>query len=108
MSDQEEIRQRRSELRREFKNVYREVTQILFEEDPIGIDFETYEPEVSTILPRLRVCRTVDEVRAVVHHEFVRWFGADTPGRRIVTDRSRQRSGPQLERARALAESGAD
>ena len=84
MSDQEQVRRRRSELRREFKDLYREVTQILFEEDPIGINFKTnfdeYEPEAGTILPRLRNCRTVDDVRSVVHEEFVHWFGADTTG----------------------------
>ena len=84
MSDQEQARRRRSELRREFKDLYREVTQILFEEDPISINFKSntdeYEPETGTILPRLRECRTVDDVRSIVHEEFVHWFGADTAG----------------------------
>ncbi|HEY6908842.1 MAG TPA: hypothetical protein VI356_05715 [Myxococcales bacterium] len=84
MRDKEQIRKRRVELRREFKDLYREVARILFEEDPIRINFETnsdeYEAEAGTILPRLRGCSGVEEVRAVVHEEFVRWFGADIAG----------------------------
>ena len=73
MSDQERIGRQRSELRRQFKALYQQVTRILFEEDPIGINFKSntdeYEPETGTILPRLRECRTVDDVRNVVHEE---------------------------------------
>lgn len=39
-----------------------------------------YEPEVGTILPRLRSCYSPDDVRRVVHQEFVRWFDASTAG----------------------------
>ena len=39
------------------------VSAILFEEDPIGINFadntDKYQPEVDTILPRLKTCHTV-------------------------------------------------
>jgi hypothetical protein len=84
MNDREKIQRRRLELRREFKALYQQVTLILFEEDPIGINFKTntdeYEPEAGTILPRLRECGTADGVRAVVHDEFVRWFGAEIAG----------------------------
>ena len=84
MTDREEIRRRRSELRQQFKDLYEKVTGILFEEDPIRINYETntdeYEPEVGTILPRLRGCATAEDVRTVVHTEFVRWFGADIAG----------------------------
>lgn len=77
-------RRRRSELRQRFKRLYEDVTQILFEEDPIRINFETnideYEPEVGTILPRLRKCATAEEVRTVVHTEFVRLFGPEIAG----------------------------
>jgi hypothetical protein len=84
MDDREKVRRRRLELRREFKALYQQVTLILFEEDPSGINFKTntdeYEPEAGTILPRLRECSTADDVRAVVHEEFVRWFGAEIAG----------------------------
>jgi len=84
VTDRAKNRRRRSELRRRFKGLYDDVTQILFEEDPIRINFETntdeYEPEVGTILPRLRECATTEDVRTVVHTEFVRWFGPEIAG----------------------------
>ena len=84
MNDRAENRRRRSELRRRFKGLYEEVTRILFEEDPIRINFETntdeYEPEAGTILPRLRGCATAEDVRMLVHTEFVHWFGSEIAG----------------------------
>ncbi len=41
---------------------------------------DEYEPEVGTILPRLRTCRSEDDVRQVVHEEFVKWFDVTTAG----------------------------
>ena len=84
VNDRAENRRRRSELRRRFKGLYEEVTRILFEEDPIRINFETntdeYEPEAGTILPRLRGCATAEDVRMLVHTEFVHWFGSEIAG----------------------------
>jgi len=84
MNDREQIRVRRAELRNRFKGLYHEVSVILFDEDPLSINFKTntdeYEPEVGTILPRLRGCSSVEAVRAMVHEEFVAWFGADNAG----------------------------
>ena len=44
--------------------------------DPVGINFESntdeYEPEVGTILPQLRSCKSADDVRRMVDREFVR------------------------------------
>jgi hypothetical protein len=58
---------------------YQRLTEILFIEDPAGINFETntdeYEPEVGTILPRLHDCRSLDDVNRVVREEFLKWFG---------------------------------
>ncbi len=84
VTDRAENRRRRSELRQRFKGLYEDVAQILFEEDPIRINFKTntddYEPEVGTILPRLRECATAEDGRTVVHTEFVRWFGPEIAG----------------------------
>jgi hypothetical protein len=75
----ERIRGARARLREEYRGLYAAVSAILFEEDPIGINFETnadeYEPEVGTILPRLGSCRSVADVQRVTQEEFVRWFG---------------------------------
>ena len=70
--------------RRRYGRAFDLLSRILYEEDPIGIAFgdntDEYEPEVRTILPRLAACGSVEEVREVVHEEFVRWFEEDTAG----------------------------
>jgi hypothetical protein len=59
-------------------------TALLFRHDPAGVNFEInpdeYQTEAGTILPRLRGCRCEDQVRQVIHEEFVRWFDAGTAG----------------------------
>ena len=64
--------------------LFNEVAALLFRHDPVGINFDEntgeYESEVGTILPRLRTCNSADEVRRVVHEEFVRWFDSVTAG----------------------------
>jgi hypothetical protein len=80
----EDILAARRRLRAEYGKLFDSVAALLFRKDPIGINFETntgeYEPEAETILPRLRTCQSADDVRHVVHQEFVRWFGPDTAG----------------------------
>jgi hypothetical protein len=84
MTDQDEIRRRRGELKRRYGVAYERLSNILVTEDPVGINFEEntdeYEPEVGTILPRLCDCRSAEDVRQVVHEEFVRWFDVSTAG----------------------------
>ncbi len=84
MADADEIQQKRGDLKRAYGVAYARLSEILFREDPIGINFEEntdeYEPEVGTILPRLRHTSSVDDVRQVVHEEFVRWFDTSTAG----------------------------
>ncbi len=74
----------RKRLKKEYRGLFDEVAALLFRHDPVGINFENntdeYEPEVGTILPRLRSCRSADDVRRVIHEEFVRWFDASTAG----------------------------
>ena len=57
-----------------------DLTATLFHLDPIGLNFETntdeYEAEAQTIALRLPSVSNLDEVREMVHEEFVRWFGA--------------------------------
>ena len=84
MADAEKIRQQRADLQRAYGAAYVRLRDILFREDPIGINFEEntdeYEPEVDTILPRLRHASSVDDIRQVVHEEFVKWFDTSTAG----------------------------
>ena len=81
----EKIRQERRQLREEYGELFDSTAALLFRHDPIGISFENpkmdeYEPEAGTILPRLRVCNSSDDVLRVVHEEFVRWFEASNAG----------------------------
>lgn len=84
MDRAEEIKLQYKRLRSEYGELYDEILQILFRNDPIGINFEIntdeYEPEVSTILPRLMEARSVEDLHKIIHQEFVRWFGADIAG----------------------------
>ena len=85
--DGESLDQARA-ARRVLKTAYREafmrLAEILFEEDPIGINFEDntdeYEAEAGTILPKLRDCQTVEQIQRVLHSEFVRWFDVQIAG----------------------------
>jgi hypothetical protein len=80
----EEIREERRRLRMEYGELFDSTAALLLRHDPIGINFDDnadeYEPEAGTILPRLRGCRSANDVRRVVHEEFVRCFEAGTAG----------------------------
>lgn len=82
--DREAIRRERVALKCAYRRAYALLGEILFREDPIGINFEVntdeYEPEVGTILPRLHEACSVDGVRRIVHEEFVKWFGPAIAG----------------------------
>jgi hypothetical protein len=61
-----------------------EIAAVLFRHDPIGLAFgenhDEYHPEASTIIPHLESCRSAEDVRRLVHREFVRWFDGETAG----------------------------
>src|SRR5262245_60733127 len=81
-----EGRRKRSEsLKAAYGNLYADMSRLFREADPMsliamGAPDDEYDPEVSTILPRLREARTAADVQRIVHEEFVRWFGADLVG----------------------------
>jgi hypothetical protein len=74
----------RDALRAAYQELFEALSEILFRLDPVGINFEDnsdeYEPEVGTILPRLCYVTDVDDIRFVVHDEFVKWFDSDFAG----------------------------
>jgi hypothetical protein len=74
----------RTHLKAEYGELFDSVAELLFRHDPVGINFEIntdeYEPQTATILARLRGCTSADDVRRVVHEEFVRWFDEATAG----------------------------
>ena len=75
---------KRHELKKEYGVLYNEISDILFKSDLIGINFgdniDEYEAEVDTILPRLKNCNSVKDIRKVVHEEFTRWFCKEVAG----------------------------
>jgi hypothetical protein len=75
------IRQNRKRLKERYHLLYDEVLDILFQHDPIGINFETnadeYEPEVGTILPRLKEAASPNDLRRIIREEFTRWFNGE-------------------------------
>ena len=80
----DEILENRRRLKAEYGQLFDSVAALLYRHDPVGINFEVntdeYATEAETILPRLRVCHSADDVLRAVHAEFVRWFDADTAG----------------------------
>jgi hypothetical protein len=84
MRSADDIAQKRAELRTQYRDAYDRLASLLFDEDPIGINFgdntDEYEPEVGSILPLLASCRGLADIQRVVHSEFCSWFGDDTAG----------------------------
>jgi hypothetical protein len=66
-------------VKAEFGELFQEVSAILFHHDPMHINYgfntDEYDPEVGTILPRLKQCRSAQDVQKVVYEEFENWFG---------------------------------
>lgn len=86
MATGEEIKAETKRLQAAYGTLFDTVAEILFSQDPIGINFEDntdeYYPEVRTILPRLKTCGSAEDVLSVVHQEFVKWFDPETAGPR--------------------------
>lgn len=78
------LREERKKLSITYKELFSEISAILFRHDPIGINFDDntdeYDPEAGTILPRLRVNVSLEELTAILHEEFIRWFELDMAG----------------------------
>ena len=78
-------RKRQVSLKAAYGDLYTEVSRLMREADPIrliaiGAPGDEYDPEVSTILPRLREAKSPDDVQRIVHEEFAHWFGAEIAG----------------------------
>ena len=68
--------------RQRYLNLHRALTELLYRHDPIGLAAtgapkDEYEPEAGTIIPRLKDANGSDDVRRIVHQEFLRWFEAE-------------------------------
>jgi hypothetical protein len=77
---------KRAQLKRKYKTLFDRLSKLLFEADPVGINFEDntdeHEPEVGTILPRLESAKSVEDVQIIVHEAFSQWFESDSAGSR--------------------------
>ena len=66
------------------RDLVTEVSRILFEADPIGINFESntdeYDSEAETVVIGLAGARSADDVRSLTHEAFVQWFDPQTAG----------------------------
>jgi hypothetical protein len=86
MPTKEEVEADTRRLKAKYGELFDSVAEILFRNDPIGINFEDntdeYEPETRTILPRLKTCQSSEDVLTMVHEEFQSWFDPDTAGAR--------------------------
>jgi hypothetical protein len=73
-------------LKRRYRFLHDSLTRLLYRHDPIGLAAlgapkDEYEPEVGTIIPRLlHDAKSSDDVRRIVHEEFLHWFEAETTG----------------------------
>ncbi len=68
------------ELKAEYKRLRAVLQEALNAADLMGLldsgsPADEYDPEIGTILPRLRGASSVDEVRDVLVEEFAHWFG---------------------------------
>jgi hypothetical protein len=85
-------RSSRRELLVGSEDLVRDVSSLLFDDDPMGINFEEnsdeYDPEAETIVIRLqqldRDWLTDQAVTRIVHEEFRRWFGEAGPESRYA------------------------
>ncbi len=78
------MNEKRLRLKSKYKELYSAVEAILFKHDPIRINLggntDEYDPEVGTILPRLKNANSESDVADIVYEEFVRWFGPNIAG----------------------------
>jgi len=79
MSENEHRRAAPTRLQAQYRALYDEVVDILFEIDPIGVHLEhnaeKFVPEATTILARLRDARFAEDVENIIQQELKRWHG---------------------------------
>jgi len=65
------------------KNFFRRARSIVHRHDPIGLKpcpSDEYDPELASIIRRLRKCNGLKSAETMVHGEFVHWFGPRLAG----------------------------
>lgn len=79
--DREELLKRmqaRRELKARNPAYFEAMSAILFEHDPVGINYVTncdeYDSETATIIPRLPECKSESDVRTLLQDVLLSWF----------------------------------
>lgn len=78
INDNEQRRAARKRYQVQYRALYDQLLEILFQLDPIGVhrdDAEKFVPELATMLPRLREARIADDIEQIVLEELRRWYG---------------------------------
>src|SRR5437667_2420450 len=77
-NNNEPRRAARKRYQGQYRALYDQVLEILFQLDPIGVHqdhADKFVPELATMLPRLREARIADDVEHIVLEELRRWYG---------------------------------
>ena len=77
-SEAEQRRAARKHFRAQYRALYDQLVEILFQLDPIGVhhaNAEKFVPEATTIMARLREARLADDVEQIIQQELRRWYG---------------------------------
>jgi hypothetical protein len=78
------LKANRYKITQSYRKLYADIEEILFRCDPMGISSKgnkgKYDPEVETILPRLKEAQSESDVYTIIREEFIRWFGVATTG----------------------------
>jgi len=78
-TEPEQRRAARKRFQAQYRALYDEVLEILFQIDPLGIhqqdNADKLVPETVSILARLRDARSAEDVEQLIHEELRRWYG---------------------------------
>jgi hypothetical protein len=78
VNENEQRRAARKRYQAQYRALYDQLLEILFQLDPIGVhrdSAEKFVPELATILPRLRNARIAEDVEQILLEELRRWYG---------------------------------
>lgn len=96
----DDVRDIHIQQKRHHQALFRQLREILLEEDPLHIynkvNPDEYDPEIVRILPKLETCKSTDDVRRVVYDVFASQFGAKTAGTEERYQRVAERIWPLL------------
>jgi hypothetical protein len=77
-NEAERRRAARKRFRAQYRALYDELLEILFQLDPVGVhsgNAEKFVPEATTIMARLREARVAEDVEQIIQQELRRWYG---------------------------------